>query len=85
MADQLHYMREDLERARESSRFLITQDEVDSWLRYAPQVYVSPFNPIPLLASVYPEFFNSIHSDPSFSPENFLSQLDEMVGKAVRE
>lgn len=85
MEGQLAQMKENLALFREGGRFTISQADVDSWLAYRDKLYLNPFNPIPLLAAQYPAFFDSIHSDPGFNAENFLSQLDEMVDKAIGE
>lgn len=51
----------------------------------APQAFIPEFNPVRLLVKEYPEFFEDYLSNENFNPDQFLSQLNQMVKTALIE
>ena len=68
-----------------SKRWQFSPEVMKMARELAPQAFIPEFNPVRLLVKEYPEFFEDYLSNENFNPDQFLSQLNQMVKTALIE
>ncbi|NLX83281.1 MAG: hypothetical protein GXZ04_05645 [Clostridiales bacterium] len=71
--------------SQQIDRWLFTPEQAALARRLAVEVSIPDFNPVRLLVKEYPDFFDEYLTNSNFDPDQFLSQLNQMVKTALIE
>ena len=71
--------------AHKENRWQFSPEVMAMARQLAPKTFIPEFNPVRLLVKEYPEFFEDYLTNDNFNPDQFLSQLNQMVKTALIE